>query len=154
MSVLLVYHSFTSTWCAKSSMVLVLTWLFMHAHVSPSLATWYTSCLRQFANKSPSMCSLFIPFICTMSHPCTCICDCSWRDDIKSINLPVYHDAPYFIFGCRWPGWRTRFWNYVENILGWDAGSVALSRKIMQRSLGGWDEQSGIAVTICGIWLD
>lgn len=39
------------------------------------------------------------------------------------------------------------------HILGWDAGSGALSRKIVQRSLGRWDEKYRTIVTICRIWF-
>lgn len=78
--------------CAKSSMVLVFAWCCM----CMSLLRLYLAC---------SICSLICeqvslhvilvhPVRCrTMSHQCTCICNESWRDDIKSRNLLAYHDA-------------------------------------------------------------
>ena len=61
--------------------------------------------VHQFVNKSPR-----IHPICSrvMYHPCTCIHNHSWWEDIKSINILIYHDVLSFAFECKWPGERTR----------------------------------------------
>jgi len=125
--------------------------LMLCVHVAPLLVLWHASCVRSFTKKSPCMHSLFVRsqnnlFACIpcslvreiisshallvhpicyriMSHPCTCICNHSWQDNIKSNNLLVYHDALSFTFGCRWPRERTRLWNCARKISSRDAGS-------------------------------
>lgn len=110
----------------------------LHLHISPSLIL---GMLPVFIHSRTSLlASLLVHHVRhrTMSHPCTCMCNHSCRDDIKSKNILVYHDASSFIFGCKWPRKRRRLWNYAKHISGWDAGSKALSRKIAYKSLGGW----------------
>lgn len=88
-----------------------------------------------------------------MYCPCTCICNHSWQDDIKSRNFLVYHDASYFSFRCRWLRERTRLWNCEEHILGrdvrlWDTVGKDYAEVTERLGWEVWETSD-----ICKIWL-
>lgn len=130
MEVLMVCHSFTSTWQGAR----ILRWSLGSLDVAFAcysfLISWYAWEVRLFVKSACSFVHSSMntslhdrPFVCEhiflhasfvhpftnrsscmyspcSTHPsschvclCTCISSHSWRDDIKSINLLVYHDA-------------------------------------------------------------
>jgi len=113
-----------SIWDTVSSHVLSFVKLFLrmfHSFMKLSLHMLYS-----FAKLSLRMFHLFMNTPLFMYSPysshsssrhvysCTYISNHSWRDEIKSINLLVYHDAWSFTFGCRWLGESIRLWNYAR----------------------------------------
>lgn len=107
-------------------------------HIAPSLVLWHAFHVCPFVKKSPCMHSSFVhswkksPFMfstCSShSSPCHVLSmhlylQHSWQDDIKSINILVYHNSLSFSFKCRWLGERTRLWNCTRQIWSWDARS-------------------------------
>jgi len=121
--------------------------LMLHVHVSPLFLLWHDSHVCPFAKTSPRMhrpllkniiaSTLLVHSVCcdVMSHPRTCIYNRSWRDDIKSINLLVYHDSLSFAFRCKWPRERTRLWNCARQVSSWDAGSKRYWWKLLRSHL-------------------
>lgn len=82
-----------------------------------------------------------------MFHSCTLFFNHSWRDDIKSRNILIYHDELFSMIGLgdQEGGQGIETMKSTTQAKMWD--SRALSGKITQRSLGGRLEQPGTTVT-------
>ena len=94
----------------------IFAWLFVREHIS--LNALFVGPLANMSFFMYSLCSSHLP----SQHVCLCtfICSHSWWDDIKSINLLVYHDAWSFrmqvtergdrLWGMSWDGGSGHYW--------------------------------------------
>lgn len=77
--------------------------MFIHPYICKHIFTWSSIWKQVYLHASFAHSFTNIPFFlyspCSSHtsschvYSCTCICSHSWQDDIKSINLLVYHDA-------------------------------------------------------------
>lgn len=135
--------------------------MLLHPSIHEQIFTWLSICEQNSLHASFSHLFTNMSFCmhspCS-SHPlphhvcsCTCICSHSWWDDIKSINLLVYHDA--------WLFWR-QVTKREENLLKprkasfkLGCGPCALLVKTTQKSLREGDGKYRSTVIVPGISL-